>query len=43
MFRFMLSEAAKIANAIVLGKERITDEQYIMKEINHFKKKKENI
>ena len=37
MFRFMLSEAAKIANAIVLGKERITDEQYIMKEINHFK------
>ena len=36
MFRFMLSEAAKLANAIVLGKERITDEQYIMKEIRHF-------
>lgn len=37
MFRFMLSEAARLASAIVLGKERITDEQYIMKEIKNFK------
>ena len=37
MFNFLLSEAAKLANAITLGKERITDEQFIVKEINHFK------
>jgi SPP1 family phage portal protein len=32
-----LSEAARLANAITLGKDRITDEQYIINEINHFK------
>ena len=37
MFKFMLSEAARLANAIVLGKERISDEQFIMKEIKNFK------
>ena len=37
MFNFLLSEAAKLANAITIGKDRITDEQYIMKEINQFK------
>ena len=37
MFRFLLSEAARIANAIVVGKDRITDEQYVINEINDFK------
>ena len=37
MFRFMLSEAARLANAIALGKDRISDEQFVLKEINHFK------
>ena len=38
MFNFLLSEAAKLANAITVGgKDRITDEQYIVNEINHFK------
>ena len=37
MFRFVLNEAARLANSIVLGSERIDDEQYVMKEINHFK------
>lgn len=37
MFNFLLSEAARLANAVTLGKDRITDEQYIVNEINHFK------
>ena len=37
MFNFLLSEAARLANAITIGKNRITDEQYIVNEINHFK------
>ena len=37
MFNFLLSEAAKLVNAITVGKNRITDEQYIINEINHFK------
>ena len=37
MFNFLLSEAARLANAITIGKNRITDEQYIVKEINRFK------
>ena len=37
MFNFLLSEAARLANAITIGKNRITDEQYVIKEINSFK------
>ena len=37
MFNFLLSEAARLANAITIGKHRITDEQYIINEINQFK------
>ena len=37
MFNFLLSEAARLANAITIGKDRITDEQYIVNEINNFK------
>ena len=37
MFNFLLSEAARLANIITLGKDRMTDEQYIVQEINHFK------
>jgi SPP1 family phage portal protein len=37
VFDFLLSEAARLANAITIGKNRITDEQYIVNEINHFK------
>ena len=37
MFEFLLSEAARIAQAVTIGKDRISDEQYIMSEINHFK------
>ena len=37
MFEFLLSEAARIAQAVTVGKDRITDEQYIISEINHFK------
>lgn len=37
MFNFLLSEAARLANVITIGKNRMTDEQYIVKEINHFK------
>ena len=37
MFNFLLSEAAKLANAITIGKSRMTDEQYIVAEINNFK------
>ena len=36
MFNFLLSEAAKLANAITIGKDRMTDEQYIVKEIKNF-------
>lgn len=36
MFNFFLSEASKLSNAVVLGKERITDEQFILKEIKRF-------
>lgn len=37
MFDFLLSEAARLAQAVTVGKDRITDEQYIVSEINHFK------
>ena len=37
MFDFLLSEAARLANVITIGKNRLTDEQYIVNEINHFK------
>ena len=37
MFNFLLSEAARLANAVTIGKDRITDEQYILNEINQFK------
>ena len=37
MFNFLLSEAARLANAITVGKNRMTDEEYIVKEINSFK------
>lgn len=37
MFNFLLSQAARLANAITIGKDRITDEQFIVNEINHFK------
>ena len=37
MFSFLLSEAARLANAVTVGKNRITDEQYIINEINNFK------
>lgn len=37
MFNFLLSEAARLANAITIGKDRMTDEQYIVSEINQFK------
>ena len=37
MFDFLLSEAARLAQVVTLGKDRITDEQYIVSEINHFK------
>ena len=40
MFKFLLSEAARLTNAIVLGKDRVTDEQYIVNEINQFKTSK---
>lgn len=36
MFKFALSEAARLANAVMLGRERITDEQFILKEIKRF-------
>ena len=36
MFNFLLSEAAKLANAVKIGKGRMTDEQYIVKEIKNF-------
>lgn len=37
VFDFLLSEAARIANAITIGKNRISDEQYVVNEIKHFK------
>ena len=37
MFNFLLSEAARLANAITIGKNRITDEQYVVNEIKNFK------
>ena len=37
MFNFLLSEAARLANAITIGKNRITDEEYILNEIKQFK------
>ena len=37
MFNFLLSEAARLANAITIGNDRLTDEQYIINEINSFK------
>lgn len=37
VFEFLLSEAARIANAITIGNNRITDEQYIVKELKRFK------
>jgi len=40
VFDFLLDEAAKIARAVTIGKDRISDEQYIIKEINTFKASK---
>ena len=37
MFNFLLSEAARLANAITIGKNRMTDEDYIVNEIKNFK------
>ena len=37
MFNFLLSEAARLANAVTIGEGRMTDEQYIVKEIKNFK------
>ena len=37
MFNFLLSEAARLANAVTIGSNRMTDEQYIINEINSFK------
>lgn len=37
MFNFLLSGAAKLARAVVVGKDRVTDEEYIVNEINQFK------
>ena len=37
MFEFLLSEAARLANAVTVGKDRISDEEYIVKEIEQFK------
>ncbi len=37
MFDFLLSEAARLAQAVTIGKDRITDEQYVVSEINRFK------
>lgn len=37
MFDFLLDEAARIAQTVTVGKDRITDEQYIVNEINDFK------
>ena len=37
MFNFLLSEAARLANAITVGKSRLTDEEYIVNEIKQFK------
>lgn len=36
MFNFLLSEASKLANIITVGGNRITDEQYIVNELNRF-------
>lgn len=36
MFNFLMNKAAKFANAVVIGKNRITDEQYIVEEIKQF-------
>ena len=36
VFNFLLSEAARIANAVTIGKDRMTDEQYIVNEIRQF-------
>lgn len=38
MFKFMLSEASRLANAITIGaKDRVTDEEFITREIRKFK------
>lgn len=37
MFNFLLSEATRLSKAITVGKDRVTDEQYIVNEINNFK------
>lgn len=36
MFNFLLSEAARLASVIKVGQNRITDEEYIAKEIKNF-------
>ena len=36
MFNFLMNKAAKFANAVVIGKNQITDEQYIVEEIKQF-------
>ena len=36
MFNFLLSEAARLANAVTIGKNRVTDEDFIVNEINEF-------
>lgn len=37
MFKFLLSEAARLAQVVTIGKDRINDEQYVISEINRFK------
>lgn len=44
MFNFLLNEAEKLANIITVGaKNRITDEQFIINEINQFKTSRKRI
>ena len=43
MFNFLLSEAAKLARAITVGKNVMTDEEIITNEINQFKTSKKRL
>lgn len=43
MFNFLLNKAASFVNAIAVGKDRITDQEFILKEIKLFKSSQKRI
>lgn len=40
MFNFLLNESSRLANMVTMGKDRMTDKQFVVAEINRFRRSK---